>query len=57
VVVRIAAQARLGNYRPLRAATEAAGGEESPGLIGQVVWLVEQSGDDKGAQAIRSVFD
>ncbi len=56
IVVRIAASARRGNYGPLRAATEASGGERSPQLIGQVIWLVEQSGDVKRAEDIRAAF-
>jgi hypothetical protein len=56
IVVRIAAQSRLGNLGPLRAATEAAGGQEAVQLVGQVVWLVRRSGDDKGAAAIQAAF-
>jgi hypothetical protein len=53
IIVRLAAQARVGNLEPLRVAIKEAGGEPVTELIRQVAWLVEQSGEPQAAAAIR----
>lgn len=50
VVVRVAAAARRGDLEPLRAA----GGTRVGELAAQVVWLLEQAGEQEAAAAVRA---